>query len=119
MSSPATEIAGPAVPLKPIPRVLCVQPSFAPPLEYPERYELRYVSANGGIRWNNRWVNVSTTCIGEYLGLEEIDDGVWNVHFGALKHGRLLVRKMQIEDGDCYPCPRTKVSPMSSTAHSG
>ena len=101
LSSPATEIAGPAAPLKPTPRVLCVQPSFAlpfrkrlgcvdaeevqaPPLEYLDRYELRYVSANGGIRWNNRWVNVSTTCIGEYVGLEEI------------------------EDGDCYPCPRTK-----------
>jgi len=47
-----------------------------PPLEYPDRLEVRYVSANGGIRWNRRWVNVSTVCIGEYVGLEEIDDGI-------------------------------------------
>ena len=60
--------------------------------------EVRYVSANGGIRWNKRRVNVSTTCIGEYVGLEEIDDGIWNVYFGPLRLGRLLERHMQIED---------------------
>jgi hypothetical protein len=47
--------------------------------------ELRYVSANGGIRWHHHWVNVSTCYTGEYVGLEEIDDGIWNVYFGALK----------------------------------
>jgi transposase InsO family protein len=73
-------------------------PSKLPPLEYPDRFELRYVSANGGIRWNKHWVNVSITCAGEYVGLEEIDDGVWNVYFGPLKLGRLLERHMRIED---------------------
>jgi transposase InsO family protein len=73
-------------------------PAKLPPLEYPDRFEVRYVSANGGIRWNSGWVNVSTTCIGEYVGLEEIDDGIWNVYFGALRLGRLLERKMQVED---------------------
>src|SRR5438876_46378 len=69
-----------------------------PPLEYPDRFEVRYVSANGGIRWNSRWVNVSTVCIGEYVGLEEIDDGIWNVYFGPLRLGRLSERHMRIED---------------------
>jgi putative transposase len=73
-------------------------PRKIPPLEYPDRYEVRYVSANGGIRWNASWVNLSTTCIGEYVGLEEIDDGIWNVYFGALRIGRLLERTMKIED---------------------
>jgi putative transposase len=73
-------------------------PPKLPPLEYPDRFEVRYVSANGGIRWNRQWVNVSTTCAGEYVGLEEIDDGVWNVYFGPLKLGRLLERHMRIED---------------------
>jgi hypothetical protein len=40
----------------------------------------------------------STTCIGEYVGLEEIDDGILNVYFGRLRLGRLLERKMKIED---------------------
>lgn len=73
-------------------------PERLPPLEYPDRFEVRYVSYNGGIRWNKGWVNVSITCAGEYVGLEEIDDGVWNVYFGPLKLGRLIERHMRIED---------------------
>ena len=73
-------------------------PEKLPALEYPDRFEVRYVSANGGIRWNKQWVNVSSTCIGEYVGLEEIDDGIWNVYFGKLMLGRLLERSMKIED---------------------
>src|SRR6059036_2947514 len=73
-------------------------PDRLPPLEYPDRLEVRYVSANGGIRWNSRWVNVSIVCVGEYVGLEEIDDGIWNVYFGPLKLGRLHERRMRIED---------------------
>jgi transposase InsO family protein len=73
-------------------------PERLPPLEYPDRFEVRYVSANGGIRWRSDWVNVSIVCAGEYVGLEEIDEGVWNVYFGPLKLGRLLERHMRIED---------------------
>ena len=35
---------------------------------------------------------------GRNVGLEEVDDGVWNVYFGPLKLGRLLERHMRIED---------------------
>jgi transposase InsO family protein len=73
-------------------------PERPPPLEYPAHFETRYVSRNGGIRWRSDWVNVSITCAGEYVGLEEIDDGVWGVYFGPLKLGRLLEREMRIED---------------------
>lgn len=55
-------------------------------------FELRYVNGNGDIRWNRDWVNVSTVCIGEYVGLEEIDNVIWNVYFGPLKLGRLNER---------------------------
>jgi putative transposase len=73
-------------------------PNRWPPLEYPDRFEVRDVSANGGIRWNHHWVNVSHTCMGEYLGLEDIDDGIWNVSFGPRTRGRLLERHMRLED---------------------
>src|SRR2546427_3647542 len=62
-------------------------PNKLPPLVYPDRFEVRYVSGNGGIRWKKDWVNVSTVCIGEYVGPEEIDDGIWNSYFGPLKLG--------------------------------
>ena len=70
------------------------------PLEYPDRFEVRYVSANGGIRWNRKWVNVTSAIIGEYVGLEEVDDGQWDVYFGPLKLGRLHERLMRIEDAN-------------------
>ena len=82
----------------------CYQPSprqmpdKIPPLEYPDRFEVRYVSGNGGIRWNHTWVNVSTVCVGEHVGLEEIDNGIWNVYYGMLKLGRFDERTMRVED---------------------
>ncbi|MBI3607851.1 MAG: transposase [Nitrospirae bacterium] len=91
----ALDLQTPAAVYAPSPRHM---PEKLPPLEYPDRFEVRYVSANGGIRWNHDWVNVSTTCAGEYVGLEEIDDGIWNVFFEPLKLGRLLERQMKIED---------------------
>ena len=91
----ALDMRTPAACYEPSPRAM---PHKPPPFEYPDRFEVRYVSANGGIRWNRQWVNVSTTCAGEYVGLEEIDDGVWNVYFGPLTLGRLLERHMRIED---------------------
>ena len=82
-----------------------------PPLHYPDRFEVRYVSANGGIRWNRQWVNVSITCAGEYIGLEEIDDGVGNVYFGRyLKTAQTtyaLESYCSNDTGDCSPCLRT------------
>jgi hypothetical protein len=75
-------------------------PHKPPPLAYPDRFEVRDVSAHGGIRWNHPWGNVSPVCVGEYVGLEEIDDGVWKVFFGPLKLGRLLERHRRIEDAD-------------------
>ena len=73
-------------------------PKKLPPLEYPAHFERRYVSHNGGMRWYSDWVNVSITCAGEYVGLEEIDNGVWNVYFGPVKLGRLIEEQMRIED---------------------
>jgi putative transposase len=73
-------------------------PHKLPALAYPDRFEVRYVSANGGIRWRGDWVNVSIVCAGAYVGLEEIADGIWTVYFGPLKLGRLHERHMRIED---------------------
>jgi len=73
-------------------------PKKLPALEYPAHFETRYVSYNGGIRWNCDWVNVSITCAGQWVGLEEIDNGIWNVYFGPVKLGRLIEEQMRIED---------------------
>ena len=91
----ALDLRTPASCYEPSPRPM---PAKLPPLEYPDRFEVRYVSANGGIRWNRAWVNVSITCSGEYVGLEEVDDGIRKVYFGPLLLGRLHERLMRIEE---------------------
>jgi hypothetical protein len=87
-------------------------PRKLPKVEYPGYFEVRYVSANGGIRWKCDWVNVTTTLIGEHVGLEEIGDGLWDVYFSRVRLGRLDERRMRIEDQNGR-WTRRKVLPMS------
>ena len=71
-------------------------PAQLPELVYPAHYERRFVSANGGIRWQNQWVNVSHVLAGEHVGLEEVADGVWSVYFGPVLLGRFDARDGRI-----------------------
>lgn len=73
-------------------------PHKVPPLESPDCFEACYVSANGVFRRNRGWGDVSLGCVGEYVGLEKINDMIWNVYFGPLKLGRLHERYMRIQD---------------------
>jgi len=73
-------------------------PSVVAPLEYPAHFETRLVSANGGIRWQKGWVNVSHVLAGDHVGLEEIDDGEWDLYFGPMKLGRFHERLRRVED---------------------
>lgn len=73
-------------------------PPRLPALEYPAQCEVRRVSRNGGIRWHNHWVNVSHVLDGEYVAFDEVDDGLWTVHFGGLLLGRFHERLLRIED---------------------
>jgi len=99
----------PASRYRPSPRPF---PARLPPIEYPAHYERRLVSRNGGIRWNSEWVNVSHVLGGEYVGLEEIDDGFWDVYFGQLRLGRFHERTMRIVD-DLGRSQRRRLLPMS------
>ena len=49
---------------------------------------------------------------GEHVGLHEVDDGLWDVHFGPLCLGRLDERDGRIEDA-LGRKRRRQVSPMS------
>ncbi len=88
-------------------------PERVPSVEYPTHYETRRVSNNGGIRWNSNWVNVSHVLGGEYVGLEEVDNELWDVYFGPLRLGRFSERDMAIEDA-LGKKQRRRVSTMSS-----
>lgn len=77
--------------LRPFPRKL-------PQVEYPKHFEERYVSANGGIRWKCARVNVTHTLEAQFVGLEEVGDGLWDVYFGPILLGRMDERTLRIED---------------------
>jgi transposase InsO family protein len=65
-------------------------------MEYPGHFQVRYVSRNGGVRWHNQWVNVSHVLAEEYVGLEEVADGIWSVYFGPVLLGRFDERELRI-----------------------
>ena len=81
-------------------------PSTLPALEYPGHFEVRRVSKNGGIRWQSRWVNVSHLLAEEYVGFEEIDDGLWEVYFGPVWLGRFHEQVGHIVDQFGHPARR-------------
>lgn len=91
----ALELETPATRFQASPRRL---PSVLEPLSYPAHYETRLVSKNGGMRWRSQWVAVSTTVAGQLVGLEAVDDAIWDVYFGPIKLGRLLEDELRIED---------------------
>jgi putative transposase len=93
----ALDMRTPAAGDEPSPRTM---PNKLPPREDPARFEVRDVSANGGIRWHSQWVHVSITCAGDSVGLEASDDGVWHVSCGPLTLGRLRARHMRIEEAE-------------------
>ena len=67
-------------------------PRQLPSLEYPAHYEVRLVSANGGIRWHHDWVTCSHVLCGEYVGFEEVEDGIWALYIGPMLLGRFHER---------------------------
>lgn len=78
----------------PSPRPL---PRRLEPLDYPGHYEIRRVDCAGTISWHSRAVTISTVLTGEEVGLEPIDDGVWDLHFGPVRLGRFDERRRRVE----------------------
>ena len=75
---------------RPVPRVLA-------PLVYPGHWEIRRVHDPGVMSWHSRNIVISTVLIGEDIGLEPIDDGEWDLHFGPVRLGRFDERTRRIE----------------------
>lgn len=68
------------------------------PITYPEHFEIRRVSTNGGIRWQQRGVNVSHILATLPVGLEPLATGTWNGFFGPVHLGWLDERDYRIHD---------------------
>jgi putative transposase len=83
----------PATAYTPAPRPF---PDRLPPLAYPEDWEVRHVRHSGEIRWRDRLVYISQALAGEPVGLEPVDDGQWQIVFGAVRLGLLDARRATV-----------------------
>jgi transposase InsO family protein len=67
-------------------------PERLPELQYPDYFDVRKVSTNGVVYWRNKLVYVSHLLKDEIVGLEEIEDGLWQVYFGPVTIGQFNER---------------------------
>ena len=77
-------------------------PTRVPPVDYPGHMEVRLVSSTGCVSWKSAPLFVATPLAGEHVAFEEIDDGLWTLHFATLALARYDERRRTL-----HPIPLT------------
>jgi putative transposase len=72
-------------------------PNSLPPIEYAGHLETRRIGHNGMMRWKNDQIFTSKTLRGEWVGLEEIDDGIWSLYYGPVLLARFDEPEMKLQ----------------------
>jgi hypothetical protein len=85
----------PAEAYQPSPRPM---PLRLAPYDYPSHFLVRRVSRAGTIRVLSKQVFVSNTLQEDSVGLEEVDDRVYDLYFCFYQIGRYHLRDNKIED---------------------
>lgn len=70
-------------------------PKRLPDLAYPSYMQTSRVSHNGLIYWNAWRIYIGYLLVGEDVGIEPIDDGLWTVHFGPIRLGTFDQRRLK------------------------
>jgi len=71
-------------------------PPRLPAVEYPGHWEPRRVSSAGTIWWRNAPVFLSEALAGETVAFEEVDDGLWTLHYARQSLARWLDRERRL-----------------------
>ncbi len=71
-------------------------PSQLPALDYPGHFETRRVALRGEFTFRAHSFFVSEAFIGEPVGLEEIDEGLWAVRFGTTWLGWIWEQRTEL-----------------------
>lgn len=64
-------------------------PAKLPPIDYPSYFQVKKVSPSGVIYQRRGQSYISHLLSGEYIGLDVIDDGIYDVYFSFYRLGRL------------------------------
>jgi putative transposase len=63
-------------------------PPRLPALDYPGHFEVRRVSSIGQVSWRGAGLFLSEALAGEAVAFEEVDDGLWTLHFATVALAR-------------------------------
>ena len=75
-------------------------PARLPDLEYPGYFERQRVSQNGLIYWRALRVYIGYLLAGEWVGMEPVADGLWDVYFGPVRIGGFDERETKGQRND-------------------
>lgn len=75
-------------------------PSQLQELEYPSYFDRSRVSRNGVTYWCGRDIYIGYLLAGEWVGIEAVGDGRWDVYFGPLRLGGLDEREAKERQGN-------------------
>jgi len=64
--------------------------------DYEKKLRIKMVTVNGAIRWKNDFVMISSALSGKYIGLDEIETGIWMLYYRQGQLGVFSERAMQV-----------------------
>ena len=73
-------------------------PSRPPTIEYPGHYQVRFVCNSGTFRFKNKCIFIANALKQHYIGLDEVDDGIWSIYFS-----NTLLARMDERDSIIHP----------------
>jgi transposase InsO family protein len=71
-------------------------PSRLKEIVYPDDWATRAVRPNGGMKWYGHEVHISDALVGQRIGLEPVQDGVWRIYFAHLALGLFEERMLRV-----------------------
>lgn len=71
-------------------------PTRLPEIEYGSDYHVRRVHSRGQIKWAGHLLFISDSLVGQAVGLQQIDDRLWGIHFGPIVLGVLDEKTLTI-----------------------
>lgn len=72
------------------------------PIEYPRYFEVRKVASSGVVYWHSGQAYISHLLAGEWVGLEEIGENIYDVYFSFYRLGRLDMNLVSENAGGKY-----------------
>lgn len=71
-------------------------PPRLPEMTYPDTMQVRWVKSQGDISWKGHHVYLTSTLAGELVGLQQINDDLWDIYFGPIRLAQLDTHRSRL-----------------------